>query len=52
MDHVGQGEVDDPIGAAERNRGLGAGLGEGVQTGTRTTAEDDAEDVLQYERDG
>src|SRR6185312_13768857 len=45
VDEVGQHEVDQPIGAPERNRGLGAIRGQRIQPLALTAGQDDAQHV-------
>ena len=45
VDQVGQGEVDEAVGPAERDRWLGAVLGEGHQAFSLASGEDDGENA-------
>ena len=46
VDAIGDGDVDETVVGAQRDRRLGALLGEGVEPGAGTAAENDAEDGL------
>ena len=48
VDEIGQHEVDQPVGAAEGNRGLGAVGGQRIQPLALTAGQDNAQHVWRF----